>query len=300
MGGSLDGRSLLRLAGHLPNRQNRRTMPARFLIARNPDRESTLPYLLRVPVEGPPLLLKARASWPRTSKVYCHRVDDWPAEPELVEEVGARVCTRRGRAVDLVLDRGRESRSQFVFVTMGGGREGVFWQTARTVTGARPGLRIPARRASGVAELPILADTRERYGYRFAHQQAVVTKQALPAGDYGVRVGDGVVAAVERKSVADLARSLVDGGLAFVLAELAALAHAALVVEGRYAELLRTQHVEPGFLADLLARVQVRYPAVPVVFCDTRKLAEEWTFRFLGAAYAEAVGEARYGDPVVR
>jgi hypothetical protein len=31
----------------------------------------------------------------------------------------------------------------------------------------------------------------------------------------------------------------------------------------------------------------VRYPAVPVVFCDTRPLAQEWAYRFLGAAVAE-------------
>lgn len=35
-----------------------------------------------------------------------------------------------------------------------------------------------------------------------------------------------------------------------------------------------------GTLADLLARVQVSYPSVPIVFCETRPLAEEWTFRF--------------------
>lgn len=27
-----------------------------------------------------------------------------------------------------------------------------------------------------------------------------------------------------------------------------------------------------------------------------RKLAEEWTYRFLAAAYAEAVGDRRFGD----
>ena len=35
----------------------------------------------------------------------------------------------------------------------------------------------------------------------------------------------------------------------------------------------------------------VRYPTVPVVFCDTRPLAEEWTYRFLGAALAYALAE---------
>ncbi|WP_276319851.1 hypothetical protein [Egibacter rhizosphaerae] len=40
-------------------------------------------------------------------------------------------------------------------------------------------------------------------------------------------------------------------------------------------------------MLDLLARLQVRYPTVPIVFADSRKMAEEWTYRFLAAAHAE-------------
>lgn len=277
-------------------------MTAVFRVARNPDPESSLPYLLWVPVEGEPLLLKARGTWPRTAKVYCHRAAQWPADAEVLEEVGVRVCSRRGRAVDLVLERGRENRSQFVFATLGGrdgapAREAIFWQTARTAAAARPGVRIPSRRASGRTDLTILIDTRERYAYRFAAQNTDVQRRALPAGDYAVARDDELVASVERKSVADLARSLVDGGLGFAMGELSGLRHAAVIVDGSYAEVFRLEHVAPGFVADLLARVAVRYPAVPVVFAGSRKLAEEWTFRFLGAALAEAEGEQRYGVP---
>jgi hypothetical protein len=59
-----------------------------------------------------------------------------------------------------------------------------------------------------------------------------------------------------------------------------------VVVEDRYSAIFKHQYVAGGTLADLLARVQVRYPSVPIVFCETRPLAEEWTFRFLGAALA--------------
>jgi len=40
-------------------------------------------------------------------------------------------------------------------------------------------------------------------------------------------------------------------------------------------------------VADGLAEAQVRFPSVPLVFCETRPLAEEWTYRFLGAALDE-------------
>jgi hypothetical protein len=266
-------------------------MTARFRIARNPEPGSTLPYLLWVPVPGDPLIVKARETWPRTSKVYCHRAPAWPDGLELVDEVEVRDCAWRGRAIDLVLDRHRDNRSQFVFTRLKGGREGIFWQTARTVGGVRPGLRVPTRRASGTEMLTVVKDSRERYGYRFANQQATVDVQPLPAGDYGLAVGGRIVASVERKSLDDFATSAVDASLSFVMAELAALERAAVVVEGRYADLFTREHVQPGFLADLVAQLQVRYSNVPIVFCGSRKLAEEWTFRFLGAARAELSGE---------
>jgi hypothetical protein len=42
-----------------------------FLIARNPEEDSKLPYLLHLPIEGG-LVLKARDTWPRSARIYCH------------------------------------------------------------------------------------------------------------------------------------------------------------------------------------------------------------------------------------
>ena len=259
----------------------------RFLIARNSDPESTLPFLLRLPVEPAGLVLRARDTWPRTAKVYCHRAGDtWSEELEIVQEVDVKTCTRRGVAIDLVLERGKENRSQFIFTRLKGGREAIFWQTARTAQESRPGVRIPGRRASWLADLEITIDTRERYPYQFSKQKTNTRRAALPVGDYGVVHEEEVVALVERKSFQDLAKGLSDGGLAFQIADLATYPRAAVVVEDKYSAVFKHQYVAGGTLADLLARVQVRYPSVPIVFCETRPLAEEWTFRFLGAALA--------------
>lgn len=267
---------------------------ATFIVARNPDPDSTLPYLISLPLAGEPLILKARDTWPRTAKVYCHRADTWPEPADIIGEVPVRSCQRRGVAIDLILDRARENRSQIVFTRIQGGREGIFWQSARTTRQARPGIRVPTRRASGHTEIVVLIDTRERYPYRFAGKQATTERRALPSGDYGVEHDGELVASVERKTMADLAARLVDGSLAYLIAELATLPRAALVVEDRYAEVFKLKHVAPGFVADLLATIQVRYPTIPIVFCDTRPLAEEWAFRYLGAAlaYAQADTEA--------
>ena len=47
-----------------------------FEVAANPDPDSTLPFLIRLPLPTGELVLKARDSWPRTAKVYCHRAED--------------------------------------------------------------------------------------------------------------------------------------------------------------------------------------------------------------------------------
>lgn len=263
---------------------------ASFRIAHNPDGDSTLPYLLWVPLQPTPLVLKAKDTWPRTAKVYCHR-GDWPDDAEVIEEVPVRSCQRRGVAIDLVLDRGRESRSQFVVTTLKGGREGIFWQSAKTTRKTRPGMRLPtARSAAGVLE--IVVDSRERYAWKFERQQATTTKRALIVGDYAIELDGEVVGVVERKKLQELAGNVVDGSLLVTLAEMATARRAAIVVEDRWADVFRLQFVSPSMVAEMLAAAQVRYPMVPIVFCETRPLAQEWAYRFLGAARRYAEEEA--------
>jgi ERCC4 domain-containing protein len=266
-----------------------RGVAAVFVIARNPEADSKLPYLLRLPLEGG-LLLKARESWPTTSRVYCHRFEDaWPEGAETVDETAVVLCRRRGAAIDLVLDRPRLARSQFVF-TQVKGREAIFWQTQKTAPTANPGGRIPRRRAL-TDPVTIATDTRERYPYRFAQQNVETIRVALPAGDYAVHAPDGtLLAAVERKSLENLAATLSDGTLAFQIQRLAELPLAAVVVEGRYSTLYKLEHVNGSWLADQLARLEVRYPEVHLVFADSRRFAEEWSYRFLSTALADATG----------
>ena len=269
-------------------------MPDDFVIARNPDPDSSLPYVVRIPVGAQGIVLKVRDTWPRTAKVYCHRAS-WPDDPEIVERVPVRSCARRGPAIDLVLDRGRESRSQFV-ITRARGREMIFWQSPRTTKKARPDVSMPSGRAQGLAGLQIIVDSHERYAYTFARQSGrghvETVRRGLPAGDYAVEHEGRIVVAVERKSLADLSSSLLNGTLRFALAELSALPRAAVVVEDRYSGIFKLEHVRQSVVADALAEAQVRYPSVPIVFAETRPLAEEWTYRFLAQLTLEAAGEA--------
>ena len=263
-----------------------------MVIARNPDPDSALPFLLRLPL-GDGLLFRTKGTWPRTGALYCHPVPmaDWPDQPEIVERVRLKACARRGAAIDVVADRGRENRSQVVF-TRARGRDMVFWQSPRTRKQARPDVRIPTARAGGIPELEIVVDAHERYAYRFAGQQVRTVRRALSCGDYAVTIEGEVVAAVERKSLPDLVGSLTGGRLRYALGELAALPRAAVVVEDRYSQVFAVDRIRPALVADGLAELQVRWPTVPIVFCETRKLAEEWTYRWLAAALTWARTES--------
>jgi ERCC4 domain len=260
-------------------------------IARNPDPDSSLPYLLLLPVEGG-LVFRTRGTWPRTSALYCHPVDraEWPADPEIVERVQLRACARRGAAIDVICDRAREQRSQIVF-TRGRGREMVFWQSPRTRKQSRPEVRLPTARAHGIADLEILIDAHEQYPFKFAAQQAQTVRRPLTCGDYAIALDGRIIAAVERKSLADLVASLNSGRLRYQLGELATLPRAAVVVEDRYSQIFALSHQRPALVADGLAELQIRWPIVPIVYCENRKLAEEWTCRYLAAAHAWALQE---------
>lgn len=84
-----------------------RSAAAVFVVARNPEDDSKLPYLLRLPLEGG-LVLKARESWPATSRVYCHPfAGAWPEDAKIVEQ------TRSSRAA------GAEQRSTLCSIVPG-------------------------------------------------------------------------------------------------------------------------------------------------------------------------------------
>jgi ERCC4-type nuclease len=165
------------------------------------------------------------------------------------------------------------------------GREVVFWQSPRTRKQSRPGVRTPTARAAGLPSLEIVVDAHERYPYTFTDKPVSTTRSALACGDYGLMADGRLVAAVERKTLSDLSSSVLNGNLRYQLIELSALPRAAVVVEDRYSEIFRLTFARPAVVADGLAELQVSFPNVPIVFCQTRKLAQEYTYRYLAAAH---------------
>lgn len=118
---------------------------------------------------------------------------------------------------------------------------------------------VPTGRPAGLVPPP--RRRRPRHPHRFARQHATCERHALPAADHGVAIDDGMVAVVERRTVADLARRLVGGQLAHALAELATVDRAAVVVERSADLLLHHPHDTTRaarLLADQLAAVTAR------------------------------------------
>ncbi len=270
-----------------------------FWIGKSPLASSRLPYLLRLPVAGEGrVFLAARESWPRGKDVFCHQLREWPPEADVIEEVPVEACWRAGAAVHLVLRRRTNRRSMFVWTRVHG-RPAIFWRSASSMEAARPGIRVPHARGLD-RPIEIAVDTKERYPWRFPGKGATLARRDLPVGDYAI-VRDGlVVAAVERKTVADLATAAVAGKLGLALSDLERLPHAALAVEGRWSDLVKLADradMRPSWLLDVVAALQVAHPRVTWQFAETPKVAQDWAYRWL-AACAKADRE-RYQIPLL-
>lgn len=133
-----------------------------------------------------------------------------------------------------------------------------------------------------------MVDTRERYPFRFSGRPVATERVTLSAGDYAIGGPDQPQGVAERKTLENFVTCLSDGTLAFQMQRLGEMPLAGIVVEGRYAELFRLQHVDPGWIADILSRLHARYPEIQVTFADSRKFSEDWTYRFLASAATDS------------
>ena len=265
---------------------------ANFWIGRNPA-SKRFPFVLRVPVPGEGRLFLAVADrWPRGKDVFCYELEAWPETAEVLEEVPIEASVRVGAALHLTLQRIRARRSLFVWTKNRSGKTMIFWRSQTSMHASRPGIRIPhARGLEGPLEIAV--DIAERYPWRFVGYKATITRRILPVGNYAV-LNDGVIdAVVERKTPADLASAAIAGRLQFGLADLAQAPRAALVVEGRLSDVVKSAErgrARPGWLLNVLAAIQVSHPNVMWMFGETTRLAEDWAYRWLAASLRAASG----------
>ena len=121
---------------------------------------------------------------------------------------------------------------------------------------------------------------------RSATSRPTTRRRALPAGDYAVgstaaRRGRG------RAEVTRRSRRHDDGGkLRYLLAELATLPPPRSSSRTATRRSSSSTGCARPSIAEGLGEAAARFPSVPIVFAETRPLAQEWTYRFLGAALA--------------
>jgi len=203
-----------------------------------------------------------------------------------VESVPIAYLKRMGKRVEIVLDRPRRKRCDFLFLKKPGKdgivREQIFFRTQAGLREHRAKGR-PLLYAGMRSEAEVVVDSREKYPWRFPESRT--RKDELPVGDYALVIDNRYAAVVERKSfenmVSDLYRIQI---LDHQLRELSTYPHAALGSEALYADFSDKARIgeerSPAHLVRLLSEIAVLHPTVRVVFAGNRKLANQWTGAF--------------------
>jgi len=275
--------------------------------------DARFPYMVMIERSGKILLqLLVQERWPgQKGNVFCLRVehDEHPdaAEVECLPVVSLR---RYGKRLAVVLDRAKNKRCDFLFLTKQyktrqGSYEQIFWRTEKALKERRPRVRLSSHTKSPVH---IVIDSSERYPWKFPDPAPL--RRQLPSGDYALMQEGRIIAVVERKTIENL---LADFGRMHAfhqqLSELETYRHAALVIEANYSDFLKPEKMNfypPSFTARAIAEIQAFHPGLPMIFAGNRKCAQEWAYRFFFAIQAHeddashpAVAEtlASYGAP---
>lgn len=263
--------------------------------------DEKFPYRLTIIQADRTLLaLRVQDKWPgQKGNIFCMREDerDWQKpdmEPNIeIERVPVISLNRFGKRLTVVLDRMKNKRCDFLFLTKQyktreGEYEQIFWRTQKALRERRPRVKLSTYHAG---DLVIIVDSNEKYAWRFP--ECEVEKKSLPSGDYALKGDGGIAAVVERKTYENL---LSEFGRMPVfhqqLGELSAYKHSALVIEANYSDFLnpdKVKYYHPAFTAKAIAELYALHPALTIVFAGNRKLANEWTYRFFSAINAHEI-----------
>jgi ERCC4-type nuclease len=252
------------------------------------------PYRLTIS-QGEKILLALRVQdkWPgQKGNIFCLKEESQELEPpvEEIERVSVISLRRFGKRLALVLDRSRNKRCDFLFLTKKyktreGEYEQIFWRTQQALKERKPRVKLTTYHTG---KLNVIIDKNEKYAWRFP--EGSIEKTKLPVGDYALKIDNGILAVVERKTFDNLLAEF--GRMAVFhqqLGELSAYRYSALVIESNYSDFLnpaKLRFYNPSFAAKAIAELYALHPELTIVFAGNRKLANEWTYRFFDAINA--------------
>ncbi|MGQ9464281.1 MAG: ERCC4 domain-containing protein [bacterium] len=275
---------------------NQATM-LRWLIYKQEDEK--FPYLLCIEQERDNFLcLGVQEKWPGPGKkIFCQLKGNFPVNglpgEEPVEQCRIIKLHWYGRRLVIILDRKVKKRCWFVFIKKeyktkpGAYYDQVFWITQSADRVRRPGAYIPRIKEGSFCE--IIIDQRERYAYKFGY--AHIKRENLPVGDYALIKDGKIFAVAERKNLHNFLSEIgLYDTLKARLEELATYRYKALVFESPYSDFLNPEKIKPYsavYLAEILSDLMVRFPDIQFIFCDNRKFAQEWLYRWFLRINAE-------------
>ncbi|MCM8832704.1 MAG: ERCC4 domain-containing protein [Candidatus Omnitrophica bacterium] len=244
------------------------------------------------------LCLNVQERWPGPNKqIYClregHFNEDELPKSEPIEICFIKLKKQYGKKLEIVLDRKIKKRCWFLFLKKeykkkkGEFYEQIFWITQSSVTIRRKGAYIPKGGKEIVFE--VIQDKRERYPYKF--ENAIIKKENLPCGDYGLVKNGEIIAVVERKTLDNFIHQIATYDILKIsLEELRQFKYKAVVFESPYSDFInpkKNKYYKPTYIAEILADLFVSFPDIQFIFCDNRKFANEWIYRWFKRIYIE-------------
>jgi len=129
---------------------------------------------------------------------------------------------------------------------------------------------------AGEDRVTIVVDTREQEPYAFDPERVIVTRKALPAGDYSIEGCEDSVA-VERKTLEDFVSTVIRSRKRFKkeLQRLAGYESACIVVEADLSDILGGRYrsgAHPNAVLGTVLSIVVDF-GIPVFFCSDRQAA---------------------------
>lgn len=256
------------------------------------DEDKRFPYKLCIEEEPERFLcLRVQARWPGPGKrIFCKQEgylgeSDLPKQ-EPVERCRILSCSRYGRKLTVILERKIKKRCWFIFLRKTYKSrpkdfyEQIFWITQAATSIKRPGAYIP--RGGKKDTFQVVVDRRERYPYKFA--KCEIKKDNLPCGDYGLLRGSQLVAVAERKTMDNLLHAIgTYDALKATLQEMSTFEYKAVVFESPYGDFIspkKSHFYRASYIADILADLAFSFPEIQFVFCENRRLANEWIHRW--------------------
>jgi hypothetical protein len=238
---------------------------------------------------GEYLHLKTQDKWPGPGKnLFCKSMgikseNELPKETPL--EVNNIISLRRyGKKMTVILDRKIRKRCWFIFLKKKykkkeGEYEQIFWITQSSIIKRRPGAYLPKRRKD---DFEVIIDVSEKYPYSFG--KARIKREKLAVGDYALFHNGKIVAIAERKTLDEFIHEISRMDVFKAkLQEMEIFLHKAVVFESAYEDFInpkRIKYYSASYIAELLADLIVQFSHVQFIFCNNRRSANEWVYRW--------------------